>query len=471
MLSGLWLLWIALATVLADSLVVRVAVDDRQFERLESPKIIIEGLETALLDNGALPGDVASDKIYVGQINIQHQQSIVLRVLNADGTMIGEVEVSVPKASSTTYQLKTSEKGVVLDLNAPNMPIREAKAPDDATASLLVQGTERETDSVGEGQSEILFQINAKSRSLKEPIVTLNDRPEWTMLTDDGSVEGDVADDGLFMGMISLPSRENLGFQVSDSGRVLGNLEALLPSAQGVLIALRYNEFGLSGVSYDENGETGTMVVQATPKGEQIASTSESDKIALTVHLDDRLLQRLKIPALSFVAQESAGSNFRDDGTNGDTEGDDHLWIASTVLERDEFVQLKVIDEEQEQGLLTVFLPSTSEAVVWLRSTENGIKLVTEPTQGSTSSTTTTVEVSGGTAVTNDRLAHVLWIVLTLFAIAFTYVRTVVSQHWSSEVKPLLTRLHNFLDAQQEDKAPKIKNKEESGSLSKGDQP
>ena len=128
MLSGLWLLWIALATVLADSLVVRVAVDDRQFDRLDSPKVIIEGLETALLDNGALPGDVASDKIYVGQINIQHQQSIVLRVLNVDGTTIGEVEVSVPKASSATYQLKTSEKGVVLDLNAPNMPIREAKA-------------------------------------------------------------------------------------------------------------------------------------------------------------------------------------------------------------------------------------------------------------------------------------------------------------------------------------------------------
>ena len=206
MLSGLWLMWIALATVLADSLVDRVAVDDRQFDRLNSPKVIIEGLETALLDNGHLPGDVASDKIYVGQINIQHQQSIVLRVLNVDGATIGEVEVSVPKASSATYQLKTSEKGVVLDLNAPNMPIREAKAPDDATASLLVQGTERETDSVGEGQSEILFQINAKSRSLKEPIVTLNDRPEWTMLTDDGSVEGDVAGDGLFMGMISLPS-------------------------------------------------------------------------------------------------------------------------------------------------------------------------------------------------------------------------------------------------------------------------
>jgi len=448
MLSGLWLLWIGMVSVFADSLVVRVAVDDRQQGRLASPKVIVEGLETALLDNGALPGDVANDKIYVGQVNIQHQQSIVLQIQNVDGTTIGEVEVSVPKASSATYQLKTSTKGVVLDLNAPNMPIREAEAPEDSTPPLLIQGTARETDSVGEGQSEILIQIDATGRTLKEPMVTLNDRPEWTMLTDDGTVEGDSAGDGVYTGLITLPARESLGFQVSDSGRVLGNLQASLPSAQGVLIALRYNQFGLSGVGGDEDSETGTMVVQATPKGERIASTSESDKIALTVHLDDRLLQRLKIPAVTFVAQESAGVNFRDDGSNGDEEAGDHVWMASTVLEREEFVQLKVIDDEQEQGQLTVFLPSTSEAVVWLRSTETGIKLVTEPTQSSTSSTTSTIEGSGGTAVTSDRLAHVLWVVLTLFAIAFAYVRTVVYQHWSSEVQPVLKQMRSYLDIQ-----------------------
>ena len=463
MLSGLWLLWMGMVSVFADSLVVRVAVDDRQQGRLDSPKVIVEGLETALLDNGALPGDVANDKIYVGQVNIQHQQSIVLQIQNADGTTIGEVEVSVPKASSATYQLKTSTKGVVLDLNAPNMPIREAEAPEDSTPPLLIQGTARETDSAGEGQSEILIQIDATGRTLKEPMVTLNDRPEWTMLTDDGTVEGDSAGDGVYTGLITLPARESLGFQVSDSGRVLGNLQASLPSAQGVLIALRYNQFGLSGVGGDEDSETGTMVVQATPKGERIASTSESDKIALTVHLDDRLLQRLKIPAVTFVAQESAGVNFRDDGSNGDEEAEDHVWMASTVLEREEFVQLKVIDDEQEQGQLTVFLPSTSEAVVWLRSTETGIKLVTEPTQSSTSSTTATIEGTGGTAVTSDRLAHVLWVVLTLFTIAFAYVRTVVSQHWSSEVQPVLKQMRSFLDAQNHGQS-KIETSEETVS-------
>jgi hypothetical protein len=276
------------------------------------------------------------------------------------------------------------------------------------------------------------------------------------MLTDDGTATGDTAGDGVYVGVVSLPSRESLGFQVSDSGRVLGNLQASLPSAQGVLIALRYNQFGLSGVGGDDESETGSMVVQATPKGERIASTSESDKIALTVHLDDRLLQRLKIPALSFVAQESAGVNFRDDGSNGDEETDDHVWMASTVLEREEFVQLKVIDEEQEQGQLTVFLPSTSEAVVWLRSTETGIKLVTEPTQSGSSNTTTSTESSGGTALSSDRLAHVLWVVLTLFAIAFAYVRTVVSRHWSDEVQPVLRQMRRFLDDQGIDNQPSV---------------
>ncbi len=439
--------WLSVAW--ADSLVVRVAIDDRQFNRLDAPVIVIEGLETSLLDNGALPGDVANDQIFVGQVNIQHQESIVLEVRNGDGARIGSVEVSVPKASSTTYQLKTSSKGVVLDLNAPNMPIREAEAPEDSTPPLLVQGTERSTDGVPEGQSAIWIQIDATAKNLQEPMVTVNDRPEWTLLTDDGTVTGDQAGDGIFVGQLVMPAQESLGFQVSDSGRVLGNLQASLPSAQGVLIALRYNQYGLSADSGDDTAETGNMVVQATPKGERVASTSASDKIALTVHLDDRLLQRLQIPTVTFVAQESAGVNFRDDGDNGDEEASDHVWIASTVLEREEFVQLKVIDGEQEQGKLTVFLPSTSEAVVWLRSTETGIKLVTEPTQSASNSDVSSVDSNvGGSSLTSDRLAHVLWVMIALFGIAFAYVRTLIQQRWSTEVQPVLKRMNTFLDAQ-----------------------
>ena len=464
MISLLLLFWSSISLVSADSLVVRIAIDDRQFKRLEDPIVVVEGLETNLLDNGALPGDVAGDQIFVGQLNIQHQESIVLKILNTGGETIGQVEVSVPKSSSATYQLKTSEQGVVLDLNAPNMPIREAEAPEDAAPPLLIQGTERVTDNVPEGQSEIVIQINTTDRKLKEPMVTLNDRPEWTILTDDGTVEGDQAGDGIYTGILSLPSRESLGFQITDSGRVLGNLQASLPSAQGVLISLRYNQFGLSGVSGDDSSETGTMVVQATPKGERIASTSESDKIALTVHLDDRLLQRLQIPSVTFVAQESAGVNFRDDGSNGDEEAEDHVWMASTVLEREEFVQLKVLDTELEQGQLTVFLPSTSEAVVWLRSTETGIKLVTEPTQSNSTSTSTSVEGGGGSAVTSDRLAHVLWVFLALFAIAFTYVRTLVQQQWSSEIKPVLTQLKTFLAQQQSSALPIASREEQQGT-------
>ena len=284
---------------------------------------------------------------------------------------------------------------------------------EDRATSLSIQALERDVSGIAEGQSQVLL-IDASTRALTEPMVTINDRPEWVMMNDEGGLFDEEAGDGIYTGVLTLPSSESLGFQVADNGKTLGNLEASLPSAQGVQIQLSYSKFGLSSLDSNTGGETGSMVVQATPKGERIVSTSASDKIALTVYLDDRLLKRLQIPAVTFVEQESAGVNFRDDGINGDEEGTDHVWMASTVLEREEFVQLQVIDDSVEQGQLTVFLPSTSEAVVWLRSTESGIKLVTEPTQGSTGTSSVTTDTSSGTGITSDRLAHVLWVMMTI---------------------------------------------------------
>ena len=53
MLSFLMLL---VNNVVAESLVVRVAIDDRQFKRLKESVEVIEGLSSPLLDNGSLPG-------------------------------------------------------------------------------------------------------------------------------------------------------------------------------------------------------------------------------------------------------------------------------------------------------------------------------------------------------------------------------------------------------------------------------
>ena len=442
MLSFLMLL---VNNVVAESLVVRVAIDDRQFKRLKESVVLIEGLSSPLLDNGSLPGDVANDGIFVGQANIQHQESLILTVQNADGQQVGQLEVSVPEGASATFQLKTSNTGIVLDLNAPNMPAQEAKAPTDDTI-LQVQAVERSVTDLPEGQSEILIRLDASTRALNEPMLTIAERPEWTMLSDDGGVDGDDPDDGIYTGLIRMPARESLQFKITDSGKVLGNLQASLPSAQGVEITLRYNQYGLSSAVQDDV-DNDVMVGQATPKGERIVSTSASDKIALTVFFDDRLRRRLQIPAVTFLNQPSAGVNFRDDGGGGDEEANDHIWIASTVLEREEFVQLTVIDKEIEQGQLTVFLPSTSEAVVWLRGTESGVKLITEPTQGSTEGSATTSE-STGVGMSSDRLAHVLWVMMALFAIGFAYVRTVFQQRWATDVEPTMRRMNQFLDRQ-----------------------
>ena len=39
------------------------------------------------------------------------------------------------------------------------------------------------------------------------------------------------------------------------------------------------------------------------------------------------------------------------------------------------------------------------------------------------------------------RLAHVLWIMIALFAVLFTYLRQVVWRTWTGEVKPALDRV------------------------------
>ena len=118
------LLWCCFQAVAAESLVVRVAIDDRQTNRLREPIVLIEGVAAPLLDNGTLQGDVAGDQIFVAQSNIQHQESIVLIVQNGDGSQIGQVEVSVPNQSTATFQLKTSRQ-VLCWFKYLSMPIRE----------------------------------------------------------------------------------------------------------------------------------------------------------------------------------------------------------------------------------------------------------------------------------------------------------------------------------------------------------
>ena len=105
----------------AEDFLIRIAVDDRQAQRLQNPVIQVDGEDVILTDDGNVNADLPNDHIFVGEANIRRRNSISLTLLDQDKE-IGSLDVSVPELSEVTFQLKTTEKGIVLDLNAPLMP-------------------------------------------------------------------------------------------------------------------------------------------------------------------------------------------------------------------------------------------------------------------------------------------------------------------------------------------------------------
>ena len=123
--------------------------------------------------------------------------------------------------------------------------------------------------------------------------------------------------------------------------------------------------------------------------------------------------------------------------------------MAVVEVARSQYLSLEVEDRGQEVGKLSVFLPSSSAAEVRAQTVEGaeGLRLVTEPTGTGTtddpSAGTSAAAASGGAG---GQLAHVLWVGIALFAMAFAYVRNVVANTWSAEVQPLLGRMEGYLD-------------------------
>ena len=48
--------------------------------------------------------------------------------------------------------------------------------------------------------------------------------------------------------------------------------------------------------------------------------------------------------------------------------------------------------------------------------------------------------------ISADKLAHVLWVGIALFGIAFSYTRRVVFEKWTEEVRPLLVKIEQFVE-------------------------
>ena len=446
--------WILMNSVWADEIQLRIAVDDRKVQRLKQPILWIGEESVDLTDDGMQPADVSGDLIFVGSIEMERKESFALKLVEGD-TEIGQVEVAVPMLDEITYQLKTTETGLVIDLNAPTMPVKaEGLAESERVAQQLLLQAQSVDDRRASTSGKILcrLEVDASTKELSKPQLRISGEEQIFSFLDDGSIEGDIAGDQFWFLEVEIDPKESIQVLFLDEGRSLAMGKISLPSTEVSQLRLKYNDFGLVQQVQEEQNDKTALVVQAAPKGED---SSGEDQISLTVFLDDRMLQRLVEPTLHIEQDGFDASSFKDDGEGSDAEDNDHLLTAEITINREEFVQLRIEDKKNTEGELTVFLPSTSEAIVWLRTTESGIKMVTEPlpSQGATQSTTpsTTVVGSSGTlAVGADRLAHILWIAIALFSIGFAYVRRVIFEHWTAEVQPTLEKMNQFLDEQQE---------------------
>ena len=111
-------------------------------------------------------------------------------------------------------------------------------------------------------------------------------------------------------------------------------------------------------------------------------------------------------------------------------------------VEQAEFLKVAIDDDGQAVGQLTVFLPSSSAARIRMRTTDDsaGLKLLTEAIATGGGDAPTPILTTGGGGGSGgigvDRLAHVLWVGLTLFGLSFAYVRRVVHSKWETESLP-----------------------------------
>ena len=272
--------------------------------------------------------------------------------------------------------------------------------------------------------------------------------------TDDGLNGDEEAGDRIFTAVMDVKYQPmiQLGYQNGNAEAV--SSVVMLPDSGPAELRALVTPTGLKTIEAQNADITvsAPLVVQAAPTGVDIQEGNGENFIEVTMILDDRILQKLNNPRLRVLQNDTTVVSLNDDGKEADEASGDQIFSAVFQVEQAEFLKVAIDDEGQAVGQLTVFLPSSSSARIRMRTTDDsaGLKLLTEAiaTGGGDSPTPVMTTGSGGSTggVGVDRLAHVLWVGITLFGLAFSYLRHAVNRKWDTEVKPVLERLDQFLE-------------------------
>ena len=424
---------------------IRVALDDRAIERLTAPTLVIDQAgvpPVRFTDDGSIEGDVPDDGILVAAVTAIRAQNLTFSILD-QGDQIGTFEVSLPAEGGATFQLKTTDgdPGVVIDLNAPAMPgTAEATSP---TSDDVIQAIAEEE---GERPREGLIRLRLR-------VVGVADELNGMTIYTSGGLEAQLIDrggEGVYWGILDVPQAEMVELNARYYDRELGGVTVVLPAADIAMVRMSVGDWGLGS---ETAGTTSNepLVVQAAPGGEDLG---DSDSIQITLIVDDRSVGRLSKPMVDVDQEGAEPLKLRDDGMLEEDTSDDQIYVGSFVVGRAEHLRFILLDDEASVGEMTVFLPSTSEAAIRVRTTGDGLKLQTEPqamggADGPIRGGGGAGGDEGGGGGGSGRLAHVLWVGIALFSVAFAYTRSVLEKRWAEDIQPLLKRLERYLDTQE----------------------
>lgn len=281
-------------------------------------------------------------------------------------------------------------------------------------------------------------------------------------LADDGSRVGDVPGDGIWMGAQALAAEGSAQVELRDGEVAYPGLALVLPAGERVYYAYKLRPDGslapdpgaraVDRVGDPVGGAGDPLVVAAAPVTSASARTDlGDDQVLVRVAVDDRAVRRLRAPGLRVSQDGVEPVSLRDDGgVEGDVAGDG-TWMAEVVVRRTQYLTLAVEDGGAALADVTVFLPSSGQAAIGLRTTEGapGVELSAEAVATSATASPTGTSSTGDSGA-GDRLAYVLWTLIGLFSVAFAWVRAVAWRAWRDEVRPVLQRLERHLDAVEE---------------------
>lgn len=306
------------------------------------------------------------------------------------------------------------------------------------------------------------------AQRLQEPVLVVDQEGVGPVpFRDDGQISGDVPGDRIFVAAATVARGESVRLGVAESGaEPLGMVQVSLPAEGSADVALKVVA-GEPALVLDSRApampaeavaDPGSrrLVVTAAPTGDAVEAGDEgADRITVRFLVDDRAADRIDGAARLTVDQEGvAPAPLVDDGeTAQDEDGGDDIFAAELSVFRAQYLGFAIEVDGEALGELSVFLPSTSEALVRVRTAEGeaGLELLTEPTAlgsadapaaGGPSGASPAVGSGGGGG---DRFVHVLWILIGMAAVGFTWLRRVVARTWTEELRPVIHKLDRYL--------------------------